>query len=92
MLSPALPEPLHGLYRVETCLPAVNAALDRGELQAASFLPDIDVRYLSDDEVDLFDPERLSFFTVGSEQEWKLGLELADYLDREQGVHRPGSS
>jgi molybdopterin-guanine dinucleotide biosynthesis protein A len=87
-----LPEPLHGLYRVETCLPAVNTALDRGELEAASFLPDIDVRYLSDDEIDLFDPERLSFFTVGSEEEWKLGLDLADYLDKEQGVHRPASS
>jgi molybdopterin-guanine dinucleotide biosynthesis protein A len=87
-----LAEPLHGLYRVESCLPAVNRALDRGELQAASFLPDIDVRYLTDDELDLFDPERLSFFTVRSDEEWKLGLELADYLDRQQGVRRPSTS
>jgi len=86
-----LPEPLHGLYRVGSCLPAINGALDRGELDAGSFLSDVDVRYLKEDELDLFDPERLSFFAVQSEQDWKLGLELADYLDREQGVRRPSS-
>ena len=36
-------EPFHALYRRDACLPAVRAALDRGERRAQSFLPNVDV-------------------------------------------------
>jgi molybdopterin-guanine dinucleotide biosynthesis protein A len=75
-----LPEPLHAAYRVKPCLAAVEAALQRGELKMTSFLPHIEVRYVDEGELDLFDPERLSFFNVNTQDDWERGQMLARRL------------
>lgn len=86
-----LPEPLHALYRVDRCLPAIERALDRGELKMTSFLPDVQVRYVEEHELDLFDPERLSLFNVNTLEDWERGSELARYVDEEQSSRAPTS-
>ena len=87
-----LPEPLHALYRVERCLPAIEQSLDSGQFKMTSFLPRLRVRYLEQHEVDLLDPERLSFFNVNTPEDWQRGQELARRLDRQRPLRRGGRS
>lgn len=56
-------EPLHALYR-RACLPAIEKALDEGKRRIIDFLPDVSVRYVSDDELRRLDPEGRSFWNV----------------------------
>lgn len=44
-------EPFHALYRRSGCLPAVRAALDRGEKRAQSFFSDVNVFEFTQDRV-----------------------------------------
>ena len=78
------PEPLHALYRVERCLPAIEQALDSGQFKMTSFFPDVRVRYVEEHEVDLFDPEHLSFFNLNTTEDWQRGQELARNLRRRE--------
>ncbi len=45
-------EPFHALYRKDTCLPAVEAALERGEVRANAFFGSIRLREFTDLEVE----------------------------------------
>lgn len=78
------PEPLHALYRVRRCLPAIEQALDSGQFKMTSFLPGVRVRYVEEQEIDLFDPQRLSFFNVNTPEDWQRGQKLARRLRRQQ--------
>src|SRR5687767_6719110 len=44
-------EPLHAVYRRETCLPAIEAAIDADQWQVASWFPRVKVRVLSSSEI-----------------------------------------
>jgi len=78
------PEPLHALYRVKPCLPAIEHALSKGQLKMTSFFPYVRVRYVEEQEVELFDPEHLSFFNVNTLEDWQEGRTLAQRLCRRQ--------
>ncbi len=64
------PEPLHAIY-AKTCEPAMKAALDRGERRIISFLPQVRVRDVHDDELRILDPELRSFFNVNVPEDWE---------------------
>jgi molybdopterin-guanine dinucleotide biosynthesis protein A len=67
------PEPLHALYHVR-CLPAIQARLAQGDRRANSFLPDVRVRYVPEDELRPLDPELRSFFNANTPEEWAQAL------------------
>jgi len=73
-------EPLHALYRVERCLPAIKQALDDGQARVTSFFSHVRVRYVEEHEINLFDPEHLSFFNINTPEDWQRGQELARQL------------
>jgi len=79
-----LPEPLHAMYRVDRCLPAVEKALDAGCLKMTGFLSSVQVRYVQEHEVDLFDPAHLSFFNVNTPDDLRRGREMARQIGRQQ--------
>lgn len=81
-------EPMHAVYRRSTCLPAIEAALDSGQLRVISWFPEVAVRHLRDDEVDRYDPERIAFLNVNTPQEFARAEELARADGRAK--HRPG--
>ena len=56
-------EPLHAFYR-RTCLPAIKKALDENRRRLVTFLPDVNVRYASHEELRRLDPEGRSFWNV----------------------------
>lgn len=72
-------EPLHAIYRRETCLPAVREALDAGEQRLISWFSCVKVRILPSEVIFPFDPHGLTFLNVNTPDE----LAQAEELDGE---------
>lgn len=70
-------EPLHAVYRRETCLPAIEAALAADMWKVVSWLPQVNVRTLSPDEVSAFDPSGLCFWNVNTPEEFQQAEQIA---------------
>jgi len=70
-------EPLHALYRRETCLPAIEAAIDADQWKVIAWFPQVKVRTLSPDEAKEFDPSGLCFWNVNTPEEFLKAEELA---------------
>jgi len=68
-------EPLCAVYSRQ-CLAPIRSLLDRDRLGVRELLDMVRVRYVYEDELDSYDPERLSLFNINS---------LAD-LDRARGL------
>jgi molybdopterin-guanine dinucleotide biosynthesis protein A len=68
-------EPLHALYHVR-CLPFIEQRLVAGQRRVISFMPDVRVRYVQEDELRQYDPELLSFFNANTPEEWQTVLEM----------------
>ncbi len=59
------PEPLHAIYS-KNCLEPIDGLLARGGLKITDFFSEVQVRYVEEDEVDIFDPQHLSLFNVNT--------------------------
>ena len=70
-------EPLHALYRRETCLPAIEAAIDADQWKVIAWFPQVKVRTLSPEEAKEFDPSGLCFWNVNTPEEFLKAEELA---------------
>ncbi len=71
-------EPLHAIFRRETCLPAVREALDAGEQRLISWFPRVRVRVLLPEETNPFDPRGLMFFNVNTPEELAQAEKIAE--------------
>jgi molybdopterin-guanine dinucleotide biosynthesis protein A len=60
--------PLHAVYR-RTCLPLIQAAIDRGDRRLNAFLPDAKVRYFGAEEIRAHDPDLRSLLNVNTPEE-----------------------
>jgi molybdopterin-guanine dinucleotide biosynthesis protein A len=74
-------EPFHAVYRRETCLAAVGAALAAGERRLISWFPAVQVVPLPEEIITRFDPGGLAFWNLNTPQE----LIQAEALAREIG-------
>jgi molybdopterin-guanine dinucleotide biosynthesis protein A len=63
-------EPLHALYRRETCLPAIESAISADQWKVISWFPQVKVRTLTSDEVKKFDPSGLCFWNLNTPEEF----------------------
>jgi molybdopterin-guanine dinucleotide biosynthesis protein A len=63
-------EPLHAIYG-KVCLPAMARLLKQGRRQIIAFFDQVRVRYVEADEVDRYDPRRLSFVNVNTPKDWE---------------------
>ena len=63
-------EPLHAVYR-RRLLPAIEAQIRKRDPRIRNMFPHIDVRYLTEEEIDRFDPERRSFKNLNTPKEYK---------------------
>ncbi len=68
-------EPLHAVYS-KACIEPIASLLRRNELRIIGFLSQVQVRYVEDHEVDIFDPEHLSFFNINTQDDLMLAQEL----------------
>jgi molybdopterin-guanine dinucleotide biosynthesis protein A len=70
-------EPLHAIYRRETCLPAIRSALEVGEWRLVSWLSKVKVRYVSPAEITKIDPLNLAFWNLNTPEEFVQAEERA---------------
>jgi molybdopterin-guanine dinucleotide biosynthesis protein A len=70
-------EPLHALYRRDTCLPAIESAIEADQWKVIAWFPQVRVRVLSAEEIKQFDPSGLAFWNVNTPQEFAEAERLA---------------
>ena len=70
-------EPLHAVYRRETCLPAIEAAIDADQWKVIAWFPQVKVRVLTAAEVESLDPDHLAFWNVNTPEEFAKAEKLA---------------
>lgn len=70
-------EPLHGLYRRETCLPACHGAILADKWKLISWFPQVDVRTLQPGEIQPYDQAGLVFWNLNTPEEFARAEALA---------------
>ena len=70
-------EPLHAVYRRETCIPAIEAAIKADQWRLISWFPQVKVRILLPDEVKQYDPSGLTFKNLNTPEEFAKAEHLA---------------
>lgn len=70
-------EPLHAVYRRETCLPAIQAAIDANLWKVVAWFPQVRVRVLRSDEIRQYNPDNLAFWNVNTPEEFAEAEMLA---------------
>ena len=63
-------EPLHALYRRETCLPAIESAIDADQWKVIAWFPQVKVRTLMPEEIKTLDPSGLCFWNLNTPEEF----------------------
>jgi len=63
-------EPLHAVYRRETCIPAIESAIEADKWRLISWFPQAKVRILLPDEIKTFDPSGLAFWNLNTPEEF----------------------
>lgn len=73
-------EPFHSIYRRQTCLPAIKAALDADQWRADAWFSHVNIRLFSRDEILRYDPMELAFWNVNTPEELSRAEERAKNL------------
>ncbi|MEW6404805.1 MAG: molybdenum cofactor guanylyltransferase [Chloroflexota bacterium] len=63
-------EPLHALYRRETCVPAIEAAIEADNWKVIAWFPRVKVRALKPEEIKQADPTGLCFWNLNTPEEF----------------------
>jgi molybdopterin-guanine dinucleotide biosynthesis protein A len=70
-------EPLHALYRRETCLPVIESAIAADQWKVTSWFPQVKVHQLTADEVKSLDPSGLCFWNLNTPEEFEQAENIA---------------
>ena len=70
-------EPLHAIYRRETCLPAIDASIDADQWKVIAWFPKVKVRVLTPEEIKQYDPSGLAFWNVNTPEEFSKAETIA---------------
>ena len=71
-------EPLHAVYRRETCLPAIESALEADQRKVIAWFPQVRVRALTSGEIKHYDPAGLAFWNVNTPEEFARAEQIAN--------------
>ncbi|MBS3750781.1 MAG: molybdenum cofactor guanylyltransferase [Anaerolineales bacterium] len=83
------PEPLHAVYRRQTCLPLVKEALERDQWRMVSWHDQGDVRILSPTETGQITSNEYTFWNLNTPEEFRKAAAIAKNLkDPSDHVHR----
>lgn len=75
-------EPFHAVYRRETCLSAVQSALQSGERRLISWFPKVKVTPITDPDLYQYDPQRIAFRNLNTREDLLNAEVLAQKLDQ----------
>ena len=73
-------EPFHALYRRETCLPHVSAAIEAGRWRVDSWFDRVNLQTFPLAEIPRFDPQLLSFKNINTPEDLQKAIRLAEQL------------
>jgi molybdenum cofactor guanylyltransferase len=63
-------EPLHAVYRRETCIPAIESAIQADQWRVISWFSKVNLRRLTPDELGRYDPDGVAFWNVNTPEEF----------------------
>jgi len=61
-------QPLHTIYS-KSCVPSIEALIRENQLQIIKLFDRVNTRYVTEKEIDRFDPDRLSFLNINTEND-----------------------
>jgi molybdopterin-guanine dinucleotide biosynthesis protein A len=70
-------EPFHAVYRRETCLPAIQSALQSGEQRLISWFPKVKIAPIPESILQLHDPQGIAFRNLNTKEDFLNAEELA---------------
>jgi molybdopterin-guanine dinucleotide biosynthesis protein A len=70
-------EPLHAVYRRETCLPAIESAIAADQWKVIAWFPQVKVRVLTASEIRRYDLLGLAFWNVNTPEEFLEAEKIA---------------
>ena len=70
-------EPFHAVYRRETCLPAIQSAIESGERRLISWFPKVNLTPIPESELLKHDPQLLTFKNLNTREDFLEAEELA---------------
>jgi len=70
-------EPLHTVYRRETCLPAIESAINEDKWKVIAWFPQVKVHVVTGEEIKRLDPDGLAFWNVNTPDEFAEAEALA---------------
>lgn len=63
-------EPMHAVYRRETCLPVVRSAIDARQLKVINWFPKVRVYEMGESEIAVADPSGLGFWNINTPEDF----------------------
>jgi len=73
-------EPLHAIYS-KNCIVPIKSILEQGKKVIVELFNYVKVRYVEAEEVDRFDPRRMSFFNINTREDLDLAKKIAGGAD-----------
>jgi molybdopterin-guanine dinucleotide biosynthesis protein A len=70
-------EPLHAVYRRETCIPAIEAAIDADKWRMDAWFPQVKIRLLMPEEIKRYDPNGSAFLNINTPEDFAKAEEQA---------------
>jgi molybdopterin-guanine dinucleotide biosynthesis protein A len=70
-------EPLHAVYRRDTCLPAIEKSIEADQWKVIAWFPQVKVRVLGSEEIKSADPAGLAFWNVNTPEEFAEAEKIA---------------
>lgn len=76
-------EPFHAIYKRETCLPHIQAALESGKRRVDVWFHEVNIRYLVPEECLPYDSEGIAFLNINTIEELKTAEKIARKIARQ---------
>ena len=83
-------EPFHAIYRRDSCLPYVKAALDAGKRRVDAWFSEVFILYLGTEQLLPYDPEQLAFLNINTPEDLNIVEKIASHktaLDKTNYSH-----
>jgi molybdopterin-guanine dinucleotide biosynthesis protein A len=73
-------EPFHAVYRKMTCLPLVQAALEKGQQRVDSWMSQAAIHYLTPEEITRYDPDGLAFLNINTPDDLAAAIQQDEMI------------
>ena len=83
----AMTEPLHAVYS-KRCLASIEPLLHQDRLAISQVFSLVKTRYVGEDEMAEFDPERLSFFNINTQDDLKRAKALMKQREQSPSIRK----